>query len=200
MLATLVVASPQLLWGADLDIATTFPDPSVQAVLLTSSYDSNENGILEESEQTFTYLPLSNLGVKDLTGVELLTQLTYLDVSYNAELTQINVKALVNLESLSVNNTGLTFLDISGLTKLTTLSADGCTSLTTIKADGCSSLSSIYSWGEYGYPSLTSISLKGTAFTNFEVNNNTKIESVDLSNCTSIAEFLRLHRAHIIEC
>ena len=189
MLATLVVASPQLLWGADLDIATTFPDPSVQAVLLTSSYDSNENGILEESEQTFTYLPLSNLGVKDLTGVELLTQLTYLDVSYNAELTQINVKALVNLESLSVNNTGLTFLDISGLTKLTTLSADGCTSLTTIKADGCSSLSSIYSWGEYGYPSLTSISLKGTAFTNFEVNNNTKIESVDLSNCTSLTSF-----------
>ena len=187
MLATLVVASPQLLWGANLDIATTFPDLNVQDEL--SSYDSNDNGILEESEQTFTSLYLSNKGVKDLRGIELLTQLTSLDVSENAELTQINVKALVNLESLYVYNTGLTFLDISGLTKLTTLSADGCTSLTTIKADGCSSLNYISSWGEYSYPSLTSISLKGTAFTNFEVNNNTKIESVDLSNCTSLTSF-----------
>ena len=150
MLAALVVASPQLLWGANLNIATTFPDPSVQAEL--SSYDSNDNGILEESEQTFTWLSLSNLGVKDLTGVGLLTQLTYLDVSENAELTQINVKTLVNLQTLSVYNTGLTTIDVSGMTNLTTLSAYGCANLTTILADGCSSLYSISSCDESNYP------------------------------------------------
>ena len=172
-----------------MDIATTFPDPSVQAELLTSSYDSNENGILEESEQTFTYLSLSNKGVKDLRGIELLTQLTSLDVSDNVELTYINAKALVNLVSLSVYNTGLTTLDISGLTKLTSLSAYNCTSLTAIIADGCSSLNYISNWGENNFPSLTSISLKGTAFISFSVSSFSKIESVDLSNCTSLTDF-----------
>ena len=186
MLAALVVACPQLLWGADLNIATTFPDPNVQAELLTSSYDSNGNGILEESEQTFTWLSLSNLGVKDLTGVGLLTQLTYLDVSENAELTQINVKTLVNLQTLSVYNTGLTTIDVSGMTNLTTLSAYGCANLTTILADGCSSLYDISNWYESYFPSLKSISLKGTAFTSFSAYNFSKLESIDLSNCTDL--------------
>ena len=126
------IYSPQLTLAADIDIATSFPDAKVQEVLLT--YDTSGEGILQESEQTFTSLDLSNKGVTNLKGVELLTQLTSLYVNGNADLKSISIKKLINLKNLSVQGTGLTSLDISGLTELTYLFAYGCPNLATITA------------------------------------------------------------------
>ena len=158
----LAMSSAQLMMAGDIVISTSFPDPNVQTVL--ASYDTNEDGTLQESEQTFTTLDLSNKDITDLTGIKLLTQLSTLYVQ---------------------NNPGLATLDISGLTKVVNLYAHGCENLTSIKADGCSSLNWISNWGDSNYAALKTLSLKGTAFTSFSVRGK-NIESVDLSNCTQL--------------
>ena len=183
--ALALVYSPQLTLAADIDITASFPDPAVQAVLKTS-YDQNGDGILQESEQTFTSLYLYDQGVTDLTGVELLTWLTSLDVSRNSGLTDVNVKKLVNLEYLYASETGIISIDVSGLTKLTSFSVTNCANLATITAEGCTSLTEIYSYGDSSFPSLTTLNLSGcTAMTTFYASGE-KLESLDLTGCTGL--------------
>ena len=188
------IYSPQLTLAADIDIATSFPDAKVQEVLLT--YDTSGEGILQESEQTFTSLDLSNKGVTNLKGVELLTQLTSLYVNGNADLKSISIKKLINLKNLSVQGTGLTSLDISGLTEITNLYAYDCPNLATITADGCTSLDWIANWSDDHFPALTTLSLKNTGFTSFTVQGE-NIESVDLSNCTKLASVYATKRKEL---
>ena len=162
---TAALASPQLMMAGDIVIATSFPDPNVQAVLASSTYDKDGNGILSDDEQALiTSLDLSNKGITDLTGIKLLTELQTLYVN---------------------NNPGLATIDISGLTKVVNLYAYDCANLTTIKADGCSLFNYIANWGDSRFTALKTLSLKGTAFTQFAVRGE-NIESVDLSNCPQL--------------
>ena len=67
-------------------------------------------------------LPNVDAKITDLTGIEAMTSLTYLDCSQN-ELTTLDLNSNTALTGLRVIDNQLTDLDISGLTLLTSLSA-----------------------------------------------------------------------------
>lgn len=85
---------------------------------------------------------LDGLGIKDLTGIEYFTSLTYLSCDNNL-LTSLDVSKLTQLESLSCMNNYLSSLDVTHNTKLYFL---GCESnnLFDLDVSKCPDLQTLY--------------------------------------------------------
>ena len=102
--------------------STNFPDANFRSWISSQSYDSDGYLIPEELKQT-SMSPISK-SIGKLTGIELFTELTYLNCSNNA----------------------LTSLDVSKNTKLQTLYCFG-NQLTTLNLSQNSSLKNVYCYG-----------------------------------------------------
>lgn len=87
-------------------------------------------------------LDLSGKGLKNLSGIEVYSNLKYLTCTGNKSLTKIDVRKLTKLESLRCQSCALTELNVTGLSnlqvfscsqnQLTTLDVSGLTQLTTL--------------------------------------------------------------------
>lgn len=101
-------------------IAATFPDPKL-ALKVAEILGKDVNDLLTTSDLAINTLIVSNSEIKDLTGVELFTNLGSLDVSRN-QITQIpdGITNLVNLQTLYVDYNQLTKLpdNLGNLSKL----------------------------------------------------------------------------------
>lgn len=126
------------------------------------------------------YLKCGSTGLTalDLTGLE---KLEYLDCQNN-HITELNVKYLSELSTLVCNGTALTSLNVSGLTKLTELRCGDNENLSDLEMIGVSDLRTL----EISYTNLGNIDI--TQFAGLEelYCANTKIESLDLSECTNL--------------
>ena len=88
--------------------SANFPDANFRAAL-TAATGINEGGSINET--TLTTLDVSNKGISDLTGLGLLTGLTYLDISGNSTLaTGANITGLTALRTLKASNCNITTL------------------------------------------------------------------------------------------
>lgn len=94
-----------------------FPDAGLRKKV--SQFDSDKDGALSPTELAkITSLNLYNTGVKDITGVKILTHLSNLDVSFS-ELTKLDLRGM----------TSLTEIDYSGSPNLTEIDVRECPNL-----------------------------------------------------------------------
>ena len=144
--------------------SANFPDANFRAAL-TAATGINEGGSINET--TLTTLDVSNKGISDLTGLGLLTGLSYLDISDNSTLT--------------------TGANITGLTALTTLKASNCNITTLAGTTGASGHPGAGLTIGSGNSNIIYLDLSHN--TNFYTSGNlqhlTKLETLLLNNCTN---------------
>lgn len=158
-------------------------------------------------------LTMKHQKVYNLTGIERLTSLETLDISYNnvvrADLTKLTLLKVINLTDnslLSINVSNLT--DLKDLfcsdNLLQTLNVSGCSSLTNIVCNNnrlttldlstCRLLSVLRCENNYftnltlyNLPSLTDVYLaNNSALTDFTCSSNQSLRLLNISNCTSL--------------
>ncbi|MBQ9434036.1 MAG: S8 family serine peptidase, partial [Synergistaceae bacterium] len=98
-----------------------FPDDAFRQYIL-ENVDTNQDGSLSQSEINDTQeIDVYGEGVSSLKGIEIFTNLTYLDCSSN-NLTELNLTANTALTELYCGENNLTTLNLTGNTALTYLS------------------------------------------------------------------------------
>lgn len=125
--------------------AEIFPDANFRAYISSNSIDIDQDGRLSTWELSTNMINISGLGVSDITGIELFTNLTYLYCSNN-NLTSLNTNVIKNLKTLDCSNNNLTSLNVNNITyldnlncsnnKLTSLDVYNNTYITTLNCSG----------------------------------------------------------------
>lgn len=104
---------------------TSIPDAKFEALLIAMKLDDVVDGkVMTSKINTRTSLYISNLAIKDLTGIGDFTALTDLECKSN-DLTALDVSKNINLSYLNCANNKLTNLDVSKNLNLTNLICNG---------------------------------------------------------------------------
>lgn len=118
-----------------------FPDYNLQNYIL--SLDIGQDGYLTDDEiASVTTLDISNLGISNLSGIEIFTSLQVL-YCYSNKITSIDLSKLKQLRELYIYGNLLTSLNVSYCTRLTTLWCHN-NRLTSLVITGCTSLKILY--------------------------------------------------------
>ncbi|KQO34299.1 hypothetical protein ASF10_00840 [Flavobacterium sp. Leaf82] len=106
-------------YNEDCDYYTLIAEPNFEQKLIDLGIDTDGlNGrITTANISTITSLDLSNSNIKDLSGIENFTALTFLDCSDN-QLTTLDVSKNLALETLNAGSNQITTLDLSKNSKL----------------------------------------------------------------------------------
>ncbi|MBR3172364.1 InlB B-repeat-containing protein [Candidatus Saccharibacteria bacterium] len=143
--------------------------------------------------------------ISDATGINKLTDLTYLDLEWN-ELTSINLSSNTKLESLYLMNNNLTSLDVTSLPSLKIMKVNN-NSLETLNVSNKSNLreleamtNELISLNASNNPSLTTLMLDSNTLISLNVMNDTAlktlsiysnlIETLDLSTNPDLTTFI----------
>ena len=115
--ATMLIPTAKLRADEPIDIGPgNFPDEKFCQEL--KKYDLDTDGFLQEEEiAAITELDLKDSGIKDLTGIGLLSSLEVLDCS-GCEITELNLSGLEALEELNCSDCELSELEISNMEML----------------------------------------------------------------------------------
>ena len=119
---------PAFAVNADMKIEISkknFPDKNFREILKDEACDDNQDGYLSSDEiKEIKFFNIEECGIKDLTGIELLTYVDELNVDGN-EISTIDLSKNTKLEWLSVEKNNLDKLDVSKNPKLHTLRCGG---------------------------------------------------------------------------
>lgn len=184
--------------------AANFPDKKF-GMYVANNYDKNKDGALSAEEiEAATVMRISSEGISDLTGIEYLTRLKYLDCSYtnlisfdiskntalieldceDAELTSLDVSKNTALKRLYCEDNQLTSLDLSNNTALTELRCSA-NQLTSLDVSNNTALVDFYCGGN----KLTSLDVSNnTALIYFYCSGN-KLTSLDISKNVELGWF-----------
>lgn len=164
--------------GAWVDLnSTNFPDSNflyyISANYNNDPYVTDEALIGDELTGVVTINVAGDSttdgGYTDLTGIKHFSNLVNVNCAYNG---------------------GIESLDLSGLTSLTNLDVTGLTSLKTLNISGCINLTDENIIGLDTCTELTTLNVSGCVnLAELNVNSNTKLQTVDLSNCSAITSF-----------
>ena len=155
--------------------STNFPD-SMFLSYISSTYDADGNNALIGDEVTgVTTINVAgdstaDGGYIDLTGIKNFTNLVNVNCAYNSGITSLDLSGL----------TLLTELDVTGLTGLETLNISGCTNLTDEKITGLDTCTALIELNVSGCTNIAELNL----------NSNIKVETVNLSNCSALTSFV----------
>ena len=118
---------------------TNFPDPVMRAALVDCGIDADGDGILsnEEIENATDYIHLE--GCKNLKGLEILKNLTFIDLNGSEEsyssITSIDLSKFPKLGRLYIQDYAITSLDATYSTNLWSVDIVRCREFTSIKVD-----------------------------------------------------------------
>ena len=206
LIVLIVVNIITLTTWADIEInQKNFPDANFRDYLLSQDY--GKDGIIDNIELSRLYsLSLYNKGISDLKGIELLSELkfidcpmnnlTSIDITHNPKLvgitcndnklTELNVSKNPQMQRLLCARNKLTQLDVSNLKDLSYLSCAGNT-LDNLIVNNCTALTELSCYDS----ELKQISLTNcTALKTLTLYNN-KLTEIDISTCSALEE-LRL--------
>lgn len=127
---------------------------------------------LEEIER----LDLSNIGLKNLYGIEVYSNLKYLYCNDNPGLTKIDVRKLTKLETLRCDRCALTELNVTGLSNLWVLSCEE-NQLTELDLTGLTNLRTL----SCAINQLTSLDLTGLTSLEIFYCHKNKLTHLDIS-------------------
>ena len=101
-----------------------FPDEGFRKYL-KDNFDKNADGYFSQDEiDSITAIGMSNIGIKDLKGIELFTNLQWLHFGNN-QVTNLDISKNLELKALSCRNNQLKELDISNNKKLQSFQCNG---------------------------------------------------------------------------
>jgi len=120
--------------------SNNFPDDVFLELLKADGIDTNEDGLLEESElEAVKSISFHDEGIKDVTGLEYFTELTYLDLSSCSNVTSINLDNNKNLKNIQLQSTGIRDLILDEYTKLEEVCLTGC-NMEEVRITNCTKL------------------------------------------------------------
>lgn len=180
--------------------STNFPD--AKFLTYVSQFDTDNDGYLYSTElEQVTSINIAggwaedDGGYTNLQGISYFTQLTFLNCSYNAGITSLDLRALTEISSLTVTGcTGLTSLvlydakmmqlDLNGLSGLQYLDIQMCGKLAYLYANNCTSLISVEA---YGCTSLEFANfIDATNLQTVNMGGNRQMSQIHLDNCVSL--------------
>ncbi len=148
------------------------PDPVFKAYLIAQGYDTNVDGDIQNLEaQTILSISITNLDVTDLTGIQ----------------------SFINLNDLTLENSLITSLDLSGLTSLLTLDIINNSLLTTLNLTG---LSNVYNVTGNHNPLLSILILTGMTDLYYLDCSYSSLTSLDLTGLVSLG-ILFFHHSEV---
>ena len=122
------------------------PDENLRDILkreLSAAFDGNVFDTQHESISALTVFKAGNSQIKDFTGLQYLTGLTDLNISFNSEATGIlDLSAMKNLVNCNVSYCGLEGVIIDGLELMESLTCGG-NQLTSLDVSSCTALTFI---------------------------------------------------------
>lgn len=118
-----VVASQKVGLQAGSTYESIFPDANLAKAIATAATGSEDvtQAVTQADLDKITTLKATSKGITDLTGINLLTNVTNLDFEGN-QITEVSLKGtnvLANLVSLNLKGNALTKVDVQDLPKLT---------------------------------------------------------------------------------
>ncbi len=160
------------------DITNEFKDPNFRAALrdyLEQHEGSGENGpITKTACKEIVNLDVSNKGIKDLAGIEYLTNLISLDCSNN-KLEQLPLDNCPALQTLSCFGNELTSLDVNDCPELKLLMCHA-NKITSLDITDCPALDSL----NCAFNQLTRLNMKCASLTLLECTDN-RLTSLNIS-------------------
>lgn len=162
---------------------TNFEDVTFRTKL--GQFDINNDGCLIGEELTgITTVSVAGTTAmdgecKNLKGIELLTNVTQIDCSYNADLLSLDFSGNTKLYKLYCNNTGLQTINVSGCTGLSTFDFTNCSELIEMNVSNTTLTSLIIN----SNPKLETLNVDGAMINNVKVS-GTKITTLQLNNMT----------------
>lgn len=198
-----IAAGNDPLWGANILFLngqygvpiteTTFPDTTFRNYIY-NNFDTDKTGILSPAEiQAVSRIECHHMGISSLKGVEVFSELSYLDCGFN-NLSELDVSKNTKLQTLGIASNSISYLDLSHNQYLQTL------------ATGTELQDSDGTWRTYGNPlgwldvsnnrALRYLECPGNGLSTLDVSNNTELEvlrcwsnnlsSLDLSRNTKL--------------
>ena len=125
------------------------------------------------------------------------TALVLLGASKCPKLADINVEGCQSLETLWLDGSAVTKLDLSGseFANVSNIDVAGCTSLDVLKVDGCKALSDLYApytavteLNLSNNPELTGVFLNQTKVSTLDLSKNAKLKSLSLAGAENLAK------------
>lgn len=113
-----------------------------------------------------------DFGGKDVSNLK------YLNLANNAELTQVSLSSCSGLEELNLSGTGVDYLTLSDSSTLKKLNVADCTNLTGISVDGCSSLTEL---NLTNCNALQQLDVSGSGLEVLELNNMSNLNRLTLN-------------------
>ncbi|MDO7173699.1 leucine-rich repeat domain-containing protein [Mariniflexile sp. AS56] len=161
----------------------TIPDPNFEQALIDLGIDSDgiiNQTLLYSDAQPVVSLDLSNRNISDLTGISYFFNLTSLNCSNNNITSFYYTGSLTNLRSLSLSGNEITTLTLYDNSKLNSVDVSNNPNLTYLNAK----VSRI--WGGLvlnasNNPNLITLSCVGSALKEININQNTSLEDLILS-------------------
>lgn len=171
--------------------AATFPDAFFRGFV--AQYDANGDGFLSEEELYYVdNMNLIETEVADLKGIELFTNLKYLDVE-RTKLTRLDVSANTNLEVLYCSYSPISTLTIGEAHDAMLDIECWETKLTGLDVSGCPELKFL----DVGFSSVKSLDVSA----NFELRYlgvfMTQIQSLDVSECEELVGLVATYCEHL---
>ena len=154
---------------------TTFPDENFRNWVLANSF--GRDGVLTDAEiASVTKLNIGSRRIQSLKGIEFFTELSWLDVTGNSGITEIDLSPFPKMKYLDVGWCKIKELDLSKNTELSYLDCRG-NGLTALDLSKNTSLTTLICFGNQ----LTELDLsKNTLLTEIECSNNL-LEELDVS-------------------
>ncbi len=159
-----------------------FPDGNFRYIVLLKC-DTDRDGFLSDTEiSNIKKLEIPNEKISDLTGVEYLTALTYLDCSRN-QLTSLDLSKNTALERVICWNNQLTSLDVSGCIALKELDCK-LNQFKSLDVSGCIALKEL----DCQNNQLTSLDISKNTVLERLVCYNNKLTDINIENNSCLLE------------
>ena len=167
------------------------PDANLRAVIENNLSKARGAPITRVEMATLTRLDASDTNIRDLTGLEFATGLTWLDLSGN-NISNTSLSGLTDLTWLYLNNCSISNTSLSGLTDLTWLYLND-SNISNISLSGLTDLTWLY----LNNSSISDISLSGLTNLTWLYLNNSNISDISPLSGLSDLTWLYLNNSNI---
>lgn len=159
--------------------SNNFPDSVLLTYLTRDDIDIYGDDILDADELALiTTLEVPD-GVKDVTGVELLTSMSRIDLTNNTTLEDLSISGFVNDRLEIAGNASLTSINLTDSVNLKVVDLSGVASVQSITATNTSALITMDVTGLVD--SLTSLTINDSAMTTLDLSAMTKITNLNVT-------------------